>query len=240
MPTLFHHPLSFLTPLAYLFLHQLGIKLQGTQWNHCNNNNNNNYTYNYNNYNYNYNNNNNGVTHALFILKPRAYCQSVCTSRFDLSSHTFTLSCSATFALALCQSVNQPNHPALLLRLVLLLRSPLPLHSLLAKLSAMQIAATCLLAQHPPLLTPVSPVLLMPHASRQFLVLTLLSLSLSFYCIGPSVPPSALFVLSATSSIRLFVPLSVRCAVRPSVFPLSFCCAIRPVVLPSNSSVRLF
>ena len=53
----------------------------------------------------------------------------------------------------------------------------------LAKLSAMQIAATCLLAQHPPLLPPVSPISLIPHASRQFLVLTLLSLSLSFYCI---------------------------------------------------------
>ena len=117
------------------------------------------------------------------LYSTSAYCQSVCTSRFDLSSHTFTLSCSATFALALRQSVNQPNHPALLLQLVLLLRSPLPLHSPLAKLSAMQIAATCLLAQHPPLLTPVSPILLMPHASRQFLVLTLLSLSLSFYCI---------------------------------------------------------
>jgi hypothetical protein len=57
------------------------------------------------------------------------------------------------------------------------------LHQLGIKLSAMQIAATCLLAQHPPLLTPVSLILLMPHASRQFLVLTLLSLSLSFYCI---------------------------------------------------------
>ena len=147
--------------------------------------------------------------------QPRAYCQSVCTSRFDLSSHTFTLSCSATFALALRQSVNQPNHPALLLRLVLLLRSLLPLHSPPEKLSAMQIAVTCLLAQRPPLLTPVSPILLMAHASRQFLVLTLLFLSLSFYCIGPSVPPSVLFVLSSTSSVCLFVPLSVRWSVRP-------------------------
>ena len=121
---------------------------------------------------------------------------------------------------------NQPNHPALLLQLVLMLRSPLPLHSPLAKLSAMQIAVTCLLAQHPPLLTPVSPILLMPHASRQFLMLTLLSLSLSFYCIGPSVPPSALFVLSATSSVRLF---SRGLFVAPSVLLLCYL-LIRPFV----------
>ena len=38
---------------------------------------------------------------------------------------------------------------------------------------------------------------------KAVLVLTLLSLSLFFYCIGPSVPPSALFVLSATSSVLL-------------------------------------